>query len=156
MLGAKTVILAYLSKDAATGTTWIAYHNFWQVAGARVKGPLVADPLSEIAVLVVSHTQVVVASVIVVVPVLQTSAPIENALGPVAGALESRPTTFHSIGVIDKLGPAACATPESGSDRTSTRAASKLDERGKAAVIPHHRHLDSTLERPISENSGQP
>ena len=101
------------SNDAATGTTFTAYQSFLQAPGARLPGAFVAAPLREIAVLVESHTHVVVASVIVVVPLLHTSAPAENELGPVAGALESSPTTFHSMGVIDREVPAASATSPS-------------------------------------------
>ena len=136
------------SKDAATGTTSTAYQSFWQAPGARLSGPLIGFPLSEIAVLAVSQTQVVVTSPSTMSPVLQTSAPIENELGPVAGVFESSPTTFHSIGVIERAGPSAMATPPRGRVETTSRSPTMVEARRSGDILDD-RHARHAPEDPV-------
>src|SRR5438046_7987080 len=84
-----------------------------------------------------SHTYVTTTFVAALEPVLQTLAPERNSFGPVFTSLLSRPTTFHVIGVIVRLGAALARSAASGtivSATSSTDTMRAIDARARVTV----------------------
>jgi hypothetical protein len=111
------------SNDDAEGTTSTAYQTLRHVPAASRTAGFDAAPRSEIAELAESHSQVVTRSGTSVLPVLHTLTPWEKLCGPSAGLLESRPTTFHSIGVMVRPVAALAVPPTPTEARSSAMTA---------------------------------
>ncbi|OAH09582.1 hypothetical protein STSP_70370 [Streptomyces jeddahensis] len=95
------------SKEDACGSTSTPNHADAHSLGSKSGNALTAGPWREIAGFAVSQDHCASTPVAGASPVLHTRAPMWNRFGPLAGLLESRPTTFHSSGVMLSAGAAA-------------------------------------------------